>query len=95
MTIKELFKLIEKHNEMVELIGGDRMVIETIESYATHAFETLKEYKKYLKEEIFESAIKSYLEMEYVQDDKYKNYFHGTYLFDNEAITIELIICEI
>ena len=98
MKIKDLFVLVEKHNELAELIGGERMVIETRQCCDYHAFETFKEYKSYLKEEVFETAIKSYVDIEYVKKDKGgngENEFVGTFIFDGETRTIELSINQI
>ena len=59
-----------------------------------HTFHTFKEFKKWLHDEINDSAIPLYLNMDFTQntDYRYNNNFKGEYTWENETTTIELDI---
>ena len=76
MTVKELFKMVEKSNELKKLLNEKEIIIEvTFNNYYNYKIKNYNEYKKTVKEEINKEFIQEYLNPELIQENKYKNYF--------------------
>jgi len=89
-TIKEIFKLVEKSNELSELIGEKKVTayVNLWECGDTHKFTTYAEYKKLVKAEVIESHVNDYLNPILTQDEKYKETFEQK--INSELVSISL-----
>lgn len=69
MTIKEMFKKVEAYNEVAELIGSNKAVLEiTLDVHFSEKFSTYKEFKAYIKREWIDElakAVEGYDKYEY------------------------------